>query len=134
MKIRTENLVKIYGGRTVVDHISLEVEQGTIVGLLGKNGAGKTTLMSAIMNQLPLSGGEVFFQGKSLKIFKAAVLEDDTDAAPGEVIVRTKKDFTVKCGSGALKILSVQPEGKKEMDSVAFLNGNKVEAGMKLGE
>ena len=74
------------------------------------------------------------FQGKSLKIFKAAVLEDDTDAAPGEVIVRTKKDFTVKCGSGALKILSVQPEGKKEMDSVAFLNGNKVEAGMKLGE
>lgn len=74
------------------------------------------------------------FQGKSLKLFKAVPLADEAEGAPGEVIARTKKDFTVKCGSGALKILSVQPEGKKEMDSVAFLNGNKVEIGMKLGE
>ncbi len=43
MVLRTENLVKKYGKRTVVDHVSINVKQGEIVGLLGPNGAGKTT-------------------------------------------------------------------------------------------
>ena len=43
MVLRTENLVKRYGKRTVVNHVSFDVKQGEIVGLLGPNGAGKTT-------------------------------------------------------------------------------------------
>ncbi len=41
--LRTENLVKRYGKRTVVNEVSFNVKQGEIVGLLGPNGAGKTT-------------------------------------------------------------------------------------------
>ena len=43
MVLRTENLVKKYGKRTVVNNVSFNVRQGEIVGLLGPNGAGKTT-------------------------------------------------------------------------------------------
>lgn len=44
MKLRADNLVKIYKGRSVVKGISVEVNQGEIVGLLGPNGAGKQPL------------------------------------------------------------------------------------------
>lgn len=43
LMLRTDNLVKRYGKRTVVNHVSINVKQGEIVGLLGPNGAGKTT-------------------------------------------------------------------------------------------
>ncbi|MFW6222553.1 MAG: ATP-binding cassette domain-containing protein, partial [Bacteroidota bacterium] len=43
MKLRAENLIKKYKNRTVVKGVSVEVNQGEIVGLLGPNGAGKTT-------------------------------------------------------------------------------------------
>jgi lipopolysaccharide export system ATP-binding protein len=49
MKLRSENLVKVYKNRTVVDHISVEVNRGEIVGLLGPNGAGKTTTFYMIV-------------------------------------------------------------------------------------
>ena len=41
--LRTEHLIKKYGKRTVVNDVSIQLEQGEIVGLLGPNGAGKTT-------------------------------------------------------------------------------------------
>lgn len=68
--------------------------------------------------------------GKGLKIFKADVVEKQ--GVPGEIIEVTKKTFTVACGKDALVIKNLQPEGKKPMDTVAFLNGNKIEVGMKL--
>jgi len=71
VKIRAENLVKIYGSqrkgfRTVVNQVSLEVEQGTIVGLLGQNGAGKTTTFYMIVGLEHPDGGNVFIDEQNV--------------------------------------------------------------------
>lgn len=76
--------------------------------------------------------------GKNVKILKARVA-DETNATyqtgtPGEIIEVTKKTFTVKCKEGALTVLSLQPEGKKVMDTVSFLNGNKLSVHSMVGE
>lgn len=58
--IRTEDLVKRYRQRTVVDHVSIEVSQGEIVGLLGPNGAGKTTTFYQVVGLINPDEGKVF--------------------------------------------------------------------------
>lgn len=60
MKIHTKELVKRYGKRTVVNHVSFEVNQGEIVGLLGPNGAGKTTSFYMVVGLVKPDEGEVF--------------------------------------------------------------------------
>ncbi len=58
--LRGENLVKKYKRRTVVDHISVTVGQGEIVGLLGPNGAGKTTTFYMIVGLVKPNEGKIF--------------------------------------------------------------------------
>ncbi len=60
MKIHTKDLVKRYGERTVVNHVSFEVNQGEIVGLLGPNGAGKTTSFYQVVGLIKPDEGDVF--------------------------------------------------------------------------
>jgi lipopolysaccharide export system ATP-binding protein len=60
MLLRTENIVKKYGKRTVVKDVSIEVNQGEIVGLLGPNGAGKTTSFYMIVGLIKPNAGRVF--------------------------------------------------------------------------
>jgi len=60
MVLRTENLVKKYRSRTVVKGVSVEVEQGEIVGLLGPNGAGKTTSFYMIVGLIAPNEGKIF--------------------------------------------------------------------------
>ena len=60
MKLHCENLVKKYGVRTVVKGVSMEVEQGEIVGFLGPNGAGKTTSFYMITGQIVPNNGRIF--------------------------------------------------------------------------
>lgn len=62
MKLRAENIEKIYGKRKVVKGVSLEVNQGEIVGLLGPNGAGKTTSFYMIVGLIKPNGGRIFVE------------------------------------------------------------------------
>jgi lipopolysaccharide export system ATP-binding protein len=75
MKLHTENLVKKYRSRTVVDNVSIEVEQGEIVGLLGPNGAGKTTSFYMIVGLIKPKKGKIFLDDEditSLPVYKRA--------------------------------------------------------------
>lgn len=60
MILRADNIMKMYGNRTVVKSISLQVEQGEIIGLLGPNGAGKTTSFYMIVGMIKPNEGRIF--------------------------------------------------------------------------
>ncbi len=71
------------------------------------------------------------YQGKTLKIFEAQVV--DGEGKPGEIIAVDKKSFTVMCGKKALRVMNLQLEGKKRMDTQAFLLGKSLTVGEMLG-
>ena len=66
MKLRAENLMKSYSGRKVVKDVSLEVNQGEIVGLLGPNGAGKTTSFYMIVGIIKPNGGNIYLDDTNI--------------------------------------------------------------------
>ncbi len=75
MKLSAENLVKTYKKRRVVNEVSVEVQQGEIVGLLGPNGAGKTTTFYMIVGLVRPNEGQVLLDGQditALPMFKRA--------------------------------------------------------------
>ena len=73
--LRTEGLTKTYRRRRVVDHVSIAVTEGEIVGLLGPNGAGKTTSFRMVVGMVSPEEGKVWFAGKDvtrMPMFKRA--------------------------------------------------------------
>ena len=66
MRLRTDNLVKRYHTRTVVKRVSVEVQQGEIVGLLGPNGAGKTTTFYMTVGLISPNEGHIFLNDKDI--------------------------------------------------------------------
>jgi lipopolysaccharide export system ATP-binding protein len=64
--LKTENLVKSFRGRRVVNDVSLEIHQGEVVGLLGPNGAGKTTTFYIIVGLASPDSGHVFLDGRNI--------------------------------------------------------------------
>src|SRR5881227_4215424 len=67
--LQTEGLVKIYGGRAVVNGVNINVRAGEIVGLLGPNGAGKTTSFYMIVGLVRPHSGNVIFRDQDVTTF-----------------------------------------------------------------
>ena len=79
----------------------------------------------------PWPGAFTHIGGKLLKVWEVQPVSGSGKA--GDIIDADKTSFTVTCGDGAVRILALQPEGKKKMDTSAFLLGNRIEIGEHLG-
>ena len=79
----------------------------------------------------PWPGAFTRLEGKTLKIWEASLCEKG--GKPGEIIDVDKNSFTVACSEGSIRVMSLQAEGKKRMDTSAFLLGKKLSCGTVLG-
>ena len=82
--IRTDNLVKQYKHRTVVNHVSINVKQGESVGLLGPNGAGKTTSFYMIVGLIQPLEGKIFLDDNDITGMIADAVSRYTAAGKNE--------------------------------------------------
>ena len=96
-----------------------------------KQEAEKIHLLIRGMNSWPSAYTTMW--GKTLKVWEAAVEEENSSLTPGTIVKVTKNAIKVQTGNGILALKAVQPEGKKRMEVSAFLLGNAVEEGSKLG-
>lgn len=97
--LNVENIAVSYGNIKAIKGISLKIEQGDIVSLIGANGAGKSTLLKAVMGLVPLTGGQILFQGSPIltalslekkggfRFFKSMGLRTDRIVAAGMSLV-----------------------------------------------
>ena len=69
MILKASNLIKSYGGKSVVNDVSLNLKQGEIVGLLGPNGAGKTTSFYMIVGLIKPNSGSIYLDDKEITSF-----------------------------------------------------------------
>jgi branched-chain amino acid transport system ATP-binding protein len=66
MILQSHDLVKSFGGVTAINHLSLEVEKGTVFGIIGPNGSGKTTFFNLVTGMYPVTSGKVTFNGRAI--------------------------------------------------------------------
>lgn len=82
----------------------------------------------------PWPSAYTFMREKDLKLWTASVVYEEREAVPGEIVEIGKEGILVKTGEGLLLIRELQLEGKKRMDTAAFLRGYTVDKGWILGE
>lgn len=110
-EIRTENLVKIYSKRKVVNEVSITVGQGEVVGLLGPNGAGKTTTFYMIVGMIKANKGKIFLDNTNISkkpMYKRARM--GIGYLPQEASIFRK----LSVGENVMAILETQKMGSKE--------------------
>lgn len=74
-----------------------------------------------------------YLEGLQVKFYKAEVLDEEADGAPGTVSGTTKTSYTINCGRGKLRILEQQLQGKKRMSAGDFMRGHKLAPGDRFG-
>ena len=117
--LRSENLVKRYKHRTVVDHVSIQVQQGEIVGLLGPNGAGKTTSFYMIVGLIKPNEGAIFLDDKEITqvpMYKRAQLGIGYLAQEASVFRKLSVEDNIKAVLEMTKLS--KPEQHKKLESL----------------
>src|SRR3989304_3568557 len=115
--LRVEKVVKSYARRRVVDGVSIDVDRGEVVGLLGRNGAGKTTTFRMVIGIVRPDGGRIAFNGKDvtrLPIYRRARLGMGFLPQESSVFQR----LTVE--ENLLAILETRERNRKAMQQMAM--------------
>ncbi len=114
MKLRTENLVKQYKSRVVVNKVSIDVNQGEIVGLLGPNGAGKTTTFYMTVGLIKPNDGRIFLDDTDITempVYKRAQMGVGYLAQEASVFRRLSVEDNIKA---VLEMTDFPKEYQKE--------------------
>ncbi len=114
MILRTENIIKKYGKRTVVKGVSIDVKQGEIVGLLGPNGAGKTTSFYMMVGLIKPNEGNVYLDDRDITqepMYKRAQLGIGYLAQEASVFRTMSVEDNI---SAVLEFTSLNPQQRKE--------------------
>ena len=117
MILRAENLVKKYKSRTVVNHVSVQVEQGEIVGLLGPNGAGKTTSFYMIVGLIKPNQGKIFLDQEDitgLPMYRRAKLGIGYLAQEASVFRKLSVEENIKAVLEMTKLSKAEQKEKME--------------------
>lgn len=112
--LRTENLVKKYGKRTVANKVSIYVRQGEIVGLLGPNGAGKTTTFYMTTGLITANSGKIFLDNQditSYPVYKRAQLGIGYLAQEASVFRKLSVENNIRA---VLEMTKMTPEQQRD--------------------
>ena len=118
MILRAEHLIKKYKSRTVVKDVSVQVEQGEIVGLLGPNGAGKTTSFYMIVGLITPNGGRIFLDDQEITkepVYKRAQLGVGYLAQEASVFRRLSVEDNIRA---VLEMTKMTKEEQKELEKI----------------
>ena len=116
MILKAEHLIKKYKSRTVVKDVSVQVEQGEIVGLLGPNGAGKTTSFYMIVGLITPNGGRIFLDDQEITkepVYKRAQLGVGYLAQEASVFRRLSGEDNIRA---VLEMTKMTKEEQKELE------------------
>ncbi len=133
MSIKLENISKIYGKQFALKNVSININQGEVVGLLGPNGAGKSTLMKIISGYLPPSEGKVFIYGIDIENYSEKVKSKigylpENNALYLDMYVREYLHFVAKLYSrkkvnedvnNVIQLCGLSPEQNKKIGALS---------------
>ena len=123
--IENDALQPVHQGESTTDYARMLVKEDGIIDFT--RSAEENERFIRGMYSWP--GAQAEFRSKKILINAAKAVSDDSDALPGTVSQVSKHGFWIRCGEGALSVLSLQPSGKKEMSADAFLRGYHVAPG-----
>ncbi len=136
MKLYTNQLIKRYGKRTVVKGVSIEVQQGEIVGLLGPNGAGKTTTFYMIVGLIRPLKGQIYLENENITkepIYKRARMGIGYLAQEESIFQRMSIEDNIKSILEMTKLSKSEQKNKTEQLLDEFgLNSIKKSKGYQL--
>ena len=134
MILRAEHLIKKYKSRTVVKDVSVQVEQGEIVGLLGPNGAGKTTSFYMIVGLITPNGGRIFLDDQEITkepVYKRAQLGVGYLAQEASVFRRLSVEDNIRA---VLEMTKMTKEEQKELERIQKEKNKKQEQRKAYGD